>query len=59
MDRVPEVDKAQTSGRAHGCGRTPCRQFLQACGAVLLLIHKLSFWEPCLDLGALENQICL
>ncbi|EOB04410.1 hypothetical protein Anapl_10646 [Anas platyrhynchos] len=34
MDRVLEVDKAQTSGRAHGCGRTPCRQFLQACERV-------------------------
>lgn len=64
MSRTLEVGKAQVNGGVHGGkGTSPAGSF---CKPVVEPYHSsperepaLKNWEPCLDLGALKNQIGL
>lgn len=64
MDTVLEVGKVQMNGGVHGCnGTSPagsfCKPAVQSYGLSTKHDPALKNWEPCLDLGALKNQIFL
>jgi len=64
MGKVLEVGKAQANEEVHGCKRTNpagnfCKPVVQSYCSSSKHKPALKNWEPCLDLGALKNQICL